>query len=138
MTARQSPLAENNTSTSDVWYYAQSEKSIGPLTFDELKKILSQDSNAADVLVWQQNFSQWVRAGQVPELVAHVAKPPPLPASLPQEPKATGKRSALAVGIYVLGFIIFGSQIAKGNSALGTAFLITAATMGDIRASRRA
>jgi hypothetical protein len=64
---------------SDVWYYAEGDKSVGPLTLSELKTILSRVSSARDVLVWRDGFSSWQTAKNVPELRPHVIKPPPLP-----------------------------------------------------------
>ena len=38
---------------SDVWYYARADKSVGPLTLSKLKMILSDVSEAGNVLVWR-------------------------------------------------------------------------------------
>jgi len=122
---------------SDAWYYAHGDRSVGPLTIFELKKILSGFAEAQNILVWRKSFPNWVRAEDVPELAAHVIKPPPLPISRPYHIKSARSRNPWAVGLYVVGFLIFGSNIASDNRSLGTAFLITACTMGDIRISRR-
>jgi hypothetical protein len=61
---------------SDVWYYAEGDKSVGPLTLSELKTILSRVSDARDVLVWRDGFSSWQTAKIVPELAPVVIKPP--------------------------------------------------------------
>jgi hypothetical protein len=50
---------------SDVWYYAEGEKSVGPLSLADLTAILSRVSNAKDVLVWRDGFEQWQRAATV-------------------------------------------------------------------------
>ena len=69
---------------SDVWYYAEGDKSVGPLPLADLTAILSRVSNAKDVLVWRDGFSNWVKAENVPELASHVMKlQPPLPIYLP-------------------------------------------------------
>lgn len=124
----------------NVWYYAQGDKSVGPLTLSELKATLSGVSEANNVLVWRDSFSSWVKAENVPELAPCVIKPPPLSASPPRLPQETMKahreRSRWAIGFYVLGFIAFGSRIARDNPAITAAFLIAAGTMGDIRISR--
>ena len=74
---------------SDVWYYAEGQKSVGPLSLADLTAILSRVSNAKDVLVWRDGFEQWQRAATVAELAAFVnrpPKPPPLPPSPPSLP----------------------------------------------------
>jgi hypothetical protein len=78
---------------SDIWYYGDGEKSVGPLSLADLAKTLSCAANAKDVLVWRDGFEQWQRAETVPELVALMFKPPqppplppPLPSNLPSEP----------------------------------------------------
>jgi hypothetical protein len=130
-------LASQKISTSDAWYYVQGDKSVGPLTLIDLKKTLAGFSEAQDILIWRQSYPNWVRAKDVPELAAHVTKPPPLPVSRPRQIKTASGRSRLATGLYVLGFIIFGSQIARDDRSLALAFLIAAGTMGDIRIARR-
>ncbi len=70
----------------DVWYYAQDDKSVGPLTLDELRVVLSTVSGTKTILVWQRRFSNWVKAEEVPELAAFVLKPPPLPSLSPSVP----------------------------------------------------
>ena len=69
-----------------IWYYAEGDKSLGPLTLADMTAILSRVSNARNVLVWRDGFSSWVEAGNVPELSRHVIKPPPLPGSTKPPP----------------------------------------------------
>jgi len=57
------------------WYYADSEEQRGPVSLQELKVALAALPDARHVLVWRESFSDWIRAGEVPELKA----PPPLP-----------------------------------------------------------
>ena len=68
---------------SDIWYYADGDKSVGPLSFADLTAVLSRVSNPKDVLVWRIGFEQWKIAQAVPELKASAVRPPPLPASRP-------------------------------------------------------
>jgi hypothetical protein len=63
----------------DVWYCADQNRPVGPLTFEGLLKKLRTLSNSADALVWCSKFSDWKRAADVSELKAHVLVPPPLP-----------------------------------------------------------
>jgi uncharacterized RDD family membrane protein YckC len=62
-----------------VWYYAEGEKSVGPLSQADLSAILSRVTNAKSILVWRDGFATWVKAESVPELAPYVIKPPPLP-----------------------------------------------------------
>src|SRR2546423_140895 len=74
----------------NVWHYAEGSKSVGPISVADLTTILSRVSNAKDVLVWRDGFSNWEKAENVPELAAFAIKPPPLPNSPPPVPQETG------------------------------------------------
>jgi hypothetical protein len=63
----------------DIWYYADQSGHIGPLTMLELKGALATVANAKDVLVWHEGFSDWKKAGEIPELRDITVRPPPLP-----------------------------------------------------------
>ena len=62
----------------DVWYCADQDRPVGPLTFEGLLEKLVTLSNSADALVWCSKFSGWKRAADVSELKAHVLVPPAL------------------------------------------------------------
>jgi hypothetical protein len=68
------------------WYYAEGDKSVGPLTLADMTAILSRVPNARNVLVWQDGFSSWLKVQDVPELAQHVIKPPPIPVSAKPPP----------------------------------------------------
>ena len=70
-----------------IWYYADRNERIGPLTLEELKGTLQTLANPADVLVWCEKFSDWRRAGDVSELRVQVIVPPPLPPRPPPLPR---------------------------------------------------
>lgn len=57
---------------SDIWYYAAAndDREVGPLTLQELKAALAAFSNAKNVLVWCDRFTDWKLAQDVPELKA--------------------------------------------------------------------
>jgi hypothetical protein len=74
---------------SDVWYYAEGEKSVGPLTLTELTVILSRVSVANEVLVWRGGLASWIKAENVPELSACVKKSPAVLTSPPPVPPKT-------------------------------------------------
>ena len=43
----------------NIWYYADRNEQIGPLTQQQLLETLATLPNAADVLVWCDKFSDW-------------------------------------------------------------------------------
>jgi GYF domain 2 len=61
------------------WYYAEGERSLGPVGLDELRSILGRRREASRVLVWNDGLSGWTEAGAIPELAGAVAGLPPLP-----------------------------------------------------------
>jgi hypothetical protein len=68
------PLEDLNP-VSDIWYYADRNGHVGPLTLQQLRQTLATVPNAADVLVWRDKFPVWKRAGDVPELRGQFAVP---------------------------------------------------------------
>ena len=127
---------------SDIWYYSDGEKSVGPISLFDLTAILSIVSNAKDVLVWQNGFEHWKRAADVPELASFVIKPPPLPPlppplppmppALPQEPlivpAITGSKESDLQGSQ-------SHKIKQINKVFG--YIVTAAVIATIAASVR-
>jgi hypothetical protein len=63
---------------SNFWYYAESDVTRGPVTLDELIKILSLAPNAKGILVWREGFGDWQTADSVREIVEWLFRPPPL------------------------------------------------------------
>jgi hypothetical protein len=57
------------TPPEEVWYYADAEDQVGPVTLNELRGIIATYSNANELLVWCARFSDWKEAGEVPELI---------------------------------------------------------------------
>ena len=53
---------------SDVWYYAEVDKPVGPIPLVELKHILHRLKDWKDRLVWHSSFNDWCKAGAVPDL----------------------------------------------------------------------
>jgi hypothetical protein len=66
-----------------IWYYAEGAQPIGPLSLSDLKAVLSRIPHAQDVVVWRDGFLNWQPAKDIPELLAVVIKPPPLPSVPP-------------------------------------------------------
>jgi hypothetical protein len=61
----------------DSWYYSVPEGQIGPITLQELKDILPNLPNAQDVYIWHDSLPEWIRAGDLAEIVANAKMQPP-------------------------------------------------------------
>jgi uncharacterized protein DUF4339 len=55
----------------DSWYYAAPDGQIGPITLQELKDTLPNLPNAKDVYIWHDSLPDWIRAGDLAEIVAN-------------------------------------------------------------------
>jgi hypothetical protein len=64
---------------SDNWFYEFNGKPTGPVSINELMRILSGHESPKDILVWGHGFTIWQRAGTVPALNAEFARSPKLP-----------------------------------------------------------
>jgi uncharacterized membrane protein YhaH (DUF805 family) len=56
---------------SDGWYYADGDKSVGPMSLDDVGRALGGRANPGTVMVWRDGFAAWKPAGEVPELAAY-------------------------------------------------------------------
>jgi hypothetical protein len=63
---------------SDAWYYAEGDKSVGPVTLETLKGILSRLTDARNVLIWHAGFAGWQKAATIRELSETFTQPPPI------------------------------------------------------------
>jgi hypothetical protein len=72
---------------SDVWYYAEGNRPIGPFTLGQLILVLSSFSEAENILVWRDGFSNWIEAANVAPIAAHLTpEKTALLANLPSVP----------------------------------------------------
>ena len=62
----------------DFWYYAEGNETRGPITFDQLIKLLSQLPAPSGVPVWREGLDDWRNAGNVREIAEKLIRPPPL------------------------------------------------------------
>jgi hypothetical protein len=53
----------------DRWYYAVPEGQVGPISLQELKETLPNLPNAKDVYIWHDSLPDWIRAGDLSEIV---------------------------------------------------------------------
>ncbi len=61
---------------SDAWYYEEDGKTLGPVSLEQLKSDLLKRPDWRDHFIWRAGTSDWIKAGDVPELATI---PPPLP-----------------------------------------------------------
>lgn len=61
------------------WFYARNGQQVGPVSFEHLKELVSSGQVSRRDKVWREGMSDWVSAGDVPELVAGMAAPAPPP-----------------------------------------------------------
>jgi len=63
----------------DEWYYSTDGKqSLGPVSAEELGRILAAQGGAENVLAWRPGMANWAGAASVPELKSYL-QPPPRP-----------------------------------------------------------
>lgn len=64
----------------DKWYYSWNGEKLGPISLDELKRLVEEGTLEAGDLVWTKGMAEWQPARNVPEL-PFPDEPPPLPDS---------------------------------------------------------
>ena len=69
------------------WYYAPAGSHLGPVSAQELRRLLSAGQVPASAPVWCEGMADWQPAGQVPEFKA--ALPPAGGAMAPTPPQAS-------------------------------------------------
>jgi Protein of unknown function (DUF2569)/GYF domain 2 len=100
-----------------------------------MKDALPTLPNAKEVLVWRDGFSNWTRAGDVPELRARTITPPPLPPKTVQRVDNDGAQRGEPRGIAgwlilpILGTIL--APLYAGYNALQIAAALAKASSGS-------
>jgi len=61
----------------DAWYYAENRETRGPLPLADLVATLAQTTDARQVLVWRDGFSEWRPVERVREVAEQLSRPPP-------------------------------------------------------------
>src|SRR5215471_11462439 len=69
-----------------VWYYAREGAQTGPVSFDELKKVVGAGQIGPEDLVWKEGTPDWMPAKTIPGLFATPAPSPPPAAAAPPAP----------------------------------------------------
>ncbi len=73
----------------DLWYYAEGEKTRGPLSIDELIPLLLRISDPRRIMIWRHGFGDWKPVEEVREVAQQVFRPPPLKPGPPPIPPAS-------------------------------------------------
>lgn len=72
----------------DAWYYARDNKQQGPVTREELRRLIVGGSVRASDYVWTEGMTDWQTAAQAPELAPPAAEGAPRPAMpMPARPE---------------------------------------------------
>ena len=80
----------------DKWYYGHGEERLGPVSIDELRRLVASHQLRAEDLVWRKGFEEWTPAGQVEGLFL----PPPFPLrGSPGSPPSTGGSVGFATDV---------------------------------------
>jgi hypothetical protein len=57
----------------DDWYYSGPGGQVGPISLQKLKGALTSHPSATDIYIWHDSLPDWVRAGDLSEIVATTA-----------------------------------------------------------------
>src|SRR5258708_36961272 len=80
----------------DLWYYAEGEKTRGPCSIDELIPLLIRISDPRRIMIWRHGFDDWKPVEEVREVAQKVFRPPPLKPGPPPIPPASAQRRNFA------------------------------------------
>jgi hypothetical protein len=107
---------------SEIWYYADQGKQIGPFTLEELRQKLADMPDARAILVWGNEFPDWKRASDVPEFRTQTFRPPPLPSRGPPPTATQEPAPPVDFPKGIAGWLVFpvlGTIISPFNIAYG-------------------
>ena len=110
------PFGDLAASMNDSWYFANKDQHVGPFQLAELQALLKQVPSWEGLMVWGAGFSQWQRAGSVPEILALFATPQPIAAINDSEFRKDrpGKSRGWAVAKILLGMALLAAAAAGG------------------------
>jgi GYF domain 2 len=103
------------------WYFANKDQTVGPFKLAELEALLKQATGWEELMIWGTGFSQWQRAGSVPEILALFETPSPIPAIGASEFRKdqAGKSRGLTVAKIVFGMALLAAAAAGGAFGQG-------------------
>jgi hypothetical protein len=105
----------------DSWYFANKDQSVGPFKLAELEALLRQVPSWEGLMVWGKGFSQWQKAGSVPEILALFETPSPIPAIGVSKFRTdqAGNSKGRTVAKIVLGMALLAAAAAGGAFGQG-------------------
>ena len=63
-----------------IWYFVQGDKSVGPISKEEMDALFTNGTLSKDSYVWKKEFDNWKKASDVEEFkVSPQSSPPPEP-----------------------------------------------------------
>jgi hypothetical protein len=68
------------------WYYAANGQRVGPVTFDQLRRLTTSGQIAANDLVWTEGMADWQPASGIPSLMPPVPHYQAVQSHYPQPP----------------------------------------------------
>lgn len=115
------------------WYYAKERQRNGPVSLDEIQRLLAGGSLLETDLVWREGMTDWLPAAGVPELkpaAPAMPPPPPMPApagdSLNPYQAPAGAYTGTALEVTAPGEeIVPGSQPIDIGDCISRAFELT-------------
>ncbi len=89
-----------------MWYYMRDNEQVGPVSPEELLRLLATGTLAADVYVWAEGMSEWRPASEIVELGGHL--PPVSSAEELMPPSIIRPKPVTVFGILNIIFGILG------------------------------
>ena len=59
------------------WFYSGPEGRVGPISLQELQETIANHPNGENLFVWRDGFVDWVRVGDIKDVLASVGPGPP-------------------------------------------------------------
>jgi hypothetical protein len=128
-------LTPSGAGMSDGWYYSESDKPVGPVSVEALRRFLLSARGGTTTMVWRDGLADWRRADEVDELADISKMPPPAVSPAPVRPvpkPATAAPASQRGSVIFLGLaIVFAALVAAllstliyGNSAYGIGYVV--------------
>ena len=77
-----------------AWYYAKDGQQNGPVTTEEITRLVATGTITAKDLVWRDGMTDWKPAGELPELAPKPAATPIMPPPVAAPPSASAGSGA--------------------------------------------
>lgn len=85
--------------TGSAWYLFRDGQQHGPITREEVSKLVELQRLRQTDLLWREGFAEWMELAAIPELKPRLSAPRPPPASrLTQQPVATHASTLFSQG----------------------------------------